>query len=424
MKKANSFPKDLQYRKFSLYGFLKNLQFFDPFLILFFREMGISFFQIGILFSIREIITNITEIPTGIAADTMGRRRVMIFAFLCYIASFILFFYFPSYLVYMGAMVLFALGDSFRSGTHKAMIMEHLKLKSLTEHKVAYYGHTRGWSQIGAAVSSLIAAVLVFFSGSFRYVFLWSIIPYIGGMLLIISYPRELDFSCEPDENCEKADRLKKTAVRQTLSDFLSLFRNKNTRRALLNSSLFDAVFKTVKDYVQPVLKTLALSLPLLSALEGNQRISIVTGIVYSILYLLTSWASSNASNFHSIFQSEENGINYTFAAGSFLIAVTGLLLILEISIAAVAVFILYFILENFRRPATLGYLSGSIKGSILATGLSGESQLKSLFVAVLAPAAGILADKAGIGGALVIIALIQLAGLKLTYIRKDQEGN
>ena len=82
--------------------------------------------------------------------------------------------------------------------------------------------------------------------------------------------------------------------------------------------------------------------------------------------------------------------------------------------------FILYYILENFRRPATLGYLSGSIKGSILATGLSGESQLKSLFVAVLAPAAGILADKAGIGGALVIIALIQLAGLKLAYIRKD----
>ena len=30
--------------RFSLYGFLKNLRFFEPFLILFFRDAGLSFF--------------------------------------------------------------------------------------------------------------------------------------------------------------------------------------------------------------------------------------------------------------------------------------------------------------------------------------------------------------------------------------------
>ncbi len=29
------------FHKFRAYGFLKNLRFFDPFLILFFREMGL-----------------------------------------------------------------------------------------------------------------------------------------------------------------------------------------------------------------------------------------------------------------------------------------------------------------------------------------------------------------------------------------------
>ena len=49
--------KDKQIYKFSAYGFLKNLRFFDPFIILFFREMGISFLEIGILFSVTVVQT-------------------------------------------------------------------------------------------------------------------------------------------------------------------------------------------------------------------------------------------------------------------------------------------------------------------------------------------------------------------------------
>lgn len=424
MNREVPFLKDKQYWKFSFYGFLKNLQFFDPFIVLFFREMGISFFQIGILFSVREIITNVTEIPTGIAADTMGRRRVMILAFESYILSFILFFFFPSYLVYLAAMVLFALGDSFRSGTHKAMIMEYLKINSMTMHKVAYYGHTRGWSQLGSALSALIAAALVFFSGSFRYVFLWSIIPYIGGMLLIISYPKELDFSCEPEDDCSRDGKSSRDNIRQTLSEFFKLFKDRRVRKAALNSSLFDAVFKTVKDYVQPVVKSLALSVPVFAALEGNQRVALFSGVIYFIIYLLTSLASSNASVFHSVFKNEAAGINYTFTFGSAIVASTGLLLFFGLHPAAVILFVIYFVLENLRRPATLGYLSSSIKGSILASGLSGESQLKSLFVAVLAPAAGIIADKIGIGAALIILAILQLAAFKFAFITNHDYNN
>ena len=86
------FNKDLQYYKFCIYGFLKNLRFFEPFLILFFLEKGLSFFQIGTLYAIREITINILEIPTGIVADSLGRRRTMIFSFIAYIISFIIFY--------------------------------------------------------------------------------------------------------------------------------------------------------------------------------------------------------------------------------------------------------------------------------------------------------------------------------------------
>ena len=37
-------------------------------------------------------------------------------------------------------MLLFALGEAFRSGVHKAMIFEYLRLQGWEEQKVRYYG--------------------------------------------------------------------------------------------------------------------------------------------------------------------------------------------------------------------------------------------------------------------------------------------
>src|SRR5665811_577021 len=77
--------KNLQYFKFCSYGFLKNLRFFDAFFILYLVEKGMSFTQIGILYAVREITINIFEIPSGIAADTFGRKNSLVGSFLFYI---------------------------------------------------------------------------------------------------------------------------------------------------------------------------------------------------------------------------------------------------------------------------------------------------------------------------------------------------
>ncbi len=62
------FKHDRMFPRFALYGFLKNLRFFDPFIILIFREVGMSYLQIGFLYAIRDVATNILEIPTGVFA--------------------------------------------------------------------------------------------------------------------------------------------------------------------------------------------------------------------------------------------------------------------------------------------------------------------------------------------------------------------
>ena len=103
-------PRDKMYLKFRLYGFLKNFRFFDPFIILFFIDAGLSFFSIGLLYAIREICINVFELPTGFMADALGRRKAMLMSFGSYLASFVIFFLFGDFWLFALAMVFFASG--------------------------------------------------------------------------------------------------------------------------------------------------------------------------------------------------------------------------------------------------------------------------------------------------------------------------
>lgn len=74
--------------------------------------------------------------------------------------------------MFVAAILFYAYGDAFRTGTHKAMIFEYLKIKGWHDQKVHYYGHTRSWSQMGSAVSAALAAMIVFITRDYQMVFL------------------------------------------------------------------------------------------------------------------------------------------------------------------------------------------------------------------------------------------------------------
>jgi len=113
--------------RFSAYGFLKNLRFFELLILLFFTvARGLSYTQFGILVAVREVSIYLLEIPTGIVADVTGRRRAMMACFVSYLISFAIFTLGDGFWAFVPGMVLFAAGEALRSGTHKSMIMQHL----------------------------------------------------------------------------------------------------------------------------------------------------------------------------------------------------------------------------------------------------------------------------------------------------------
>lgn len=410
-----TYKKDLQYYKFCSYGFLKNLKFFEPFLFIYLLQNDLTFLKIGVLYAIKEITINILEIPSGVIADVFGRRRSMIFAFIAYIISFILFYFSINYFNFIVAIILFAIGDSFRTGNHKAMIFHYLKLNNWQNYKVDYYGHTRSSSQLGSALSAALAATFVFISGEIRFVFLITIIPYIFELFLMLSYPAELDGELKSVQNI----KIKQKFIEVGKNFFVSI-KDKKILQSTINLSLYTGFYKSIREYIQPLIKNLALSAPFFLYLNDEKKIALFIGVIYTITYILTSITSRKSDKILSLFKHYSDLLNLTIIIGLLLGIVVGIFYELGFLIIPVVLFLFYFIIENARKPVGIAYLSNLFNTNILSTALSFESQAQTLFAALIAPLLGFIIDLAGIGYGLIIVSIIILLLFPFFILKKD----
>ena len=408
------FKKDLQYYKFCFYGFLKNLRLFEPFIILFFLENDLTFLQIGVLYSIREITRNVFEIPAGIISDSLGRKKTMIASFGLYIVSFVAYYFAQSYAVFIVAMIIYSFGDAFRTGTHKAMIFDYLKMNNWEDQKVYYYGHTRSWSQFGSAISALVAGFLVFFLGSYRMIFIYSALPYVLDLLLIASYPKELNGHIAGFNKKRISEK-----VKDVTRDFFSALFNLSSLKSIANLSMFTGYYRAVKDYLQPVLQSLAISIPVLLVWEEKQRTAIIIGVIYFFIYLLTSFSSRKSGSFSGRFKFIFIPLNITLLSGFIFGLMSGILFEYQLIIVAVIAYIIIYLIENLRKPIGISYITENIDNRILATVLSAESQAHALVAAIIAPIIGILADRFGVGYALAIISVLMILLAPIYMARK-----
>lgn len=402
--------KNRQYYKFCFYGFLKNLRFFDAFFILFLVEKGLPFTQIGILYAIREIVTNILEIPSGIVADTYGRRNALAGSLFAFILSFLLFYFSESFLLFTGAFVLYGIGDAFRSGTHKGMMMDYLKMIKAEQWKISYYGHTRSWSMSGSALSALLAGIIVFFSGNYELIFLFSILPYLANFFLILSYPSQLNM---PPFREKARVRF---SIRETTRSFIQSIRQPGVFRIINSSALHTAYLRAGKDYIQLVMVNVALLIPFFTQLEQGGRNGLFIGIFYFIIFCLTAAASRFAST--AAAWNRKRIAGFTLLSGLVLGSTAGILFYFNLWALSLLAFTGVFIVENIRKPVLTGFVADNVPNDILTSVISAQSLLRTIITAVLALGLGLLADHLGIGPALALLSgtLILLYSIGLTF--------
>lgn len=389
--------------RFSLYGFLKNQVYFEPFLILAFLEKNLSFFQIGLLIGFREVCINVFEIPSGAVADLYGRRRSMIFSFLAYIASFLVFAYSDSLATLFLAMFAFAIGDSFRTGTHKAMIFDWLRMQGREEERTRVYGFTRSWSKMGSAVSVVAASAFVFTGARYSDIFLLAVIPYAMNIVNFMGYPGELDGTRAAEVKIPDLWKHLKSSMRQAFADG-------PLRGILMESMGYEGTYKAVKDYIQPVIQQAALGLALFAAWKQHQRVALLVGAVYFVLHLLSSFASRGGHRLVRAAGSEEAAAKSLWGATALVYALLTWGLWTGLNAVVIAGFVALAVLQNFWRPVLMSRIDAHGAPEAGATILSAETQAKSLAAMGLAPLIGFCVDAFGLVGVGSVAALVTLS--------------
>jgi MFS family permease len=386
--------------RFSLYGFLKNQRYFEAFLFLAFLDKGLDFFQIGMLVALRSLAVSVMEIPSGAIADVFGRRRSLVLSLLAYIGGFVVLGAVRELGPLAAGMCLLAVGDSFRSGTHKAMIFAWLSRQGRSDDRVEVYGYTRSWSKFGSAVSVIGGVVIVLVSDGYAWVFYATAVPYVLGVINILGYPAALD----PPQTSNRSVR---GVVRHLAQSVGTAFRRASLRRLTMESMGFDGVFAAVKDYLQPVLEAAAISMAatiaVTSKVSDTQRTALLVGPVYVVLYLLAGLASRRSHRVSVSAGGEDRGARLLWGANVAVFA--GLLACgwFDVPVGLICGFMILHVLHNLWRPILISRFDAYGDESQGASLLSIESQAQRVATMILAPLLGLAVDWAradGHGGA------------------------
>ncbi|WP_428769781.1 MFS transporter [Treponema sp. HNW] len=387
-------------RRFSLYGFLKNFDFSEPFIILFYLSLGLSYVQIGVLTAFLHIVINITEIPSGAFADLYGKKTAMLVSLSSYIAAFAFFSLARSFALLIPAVFFYAVGDSFRTGTHKAIIFDWLKMQDRLDEKTRVYGYTRSWSNYGSAFSVIIAAFIVAFTDNYRFVFVFSLIPAVVGLWNMFRYPDEL--------NCCSQNRPGLGEVfRHSVQTVKSAFTDKDIRHLIIQNTGFEGCFNVSKDFLQPLLKAQAALAAAAFSVSDKNALALIVASVYFVLYILSALSSRKSHSVASLFKSEKSALIFLLFISAALLNLSCFAVYFKLFYLAIGVFMLLFIVKNIWVPINIAQYDNYSTSSDQATILSIASQAKAVGISVLAPLAGLCADRFGIYAALLFLSIV-----------------
>lgn len=115
-----------QLRKLNAFGFSACLRITDAVWVVFLISRGFSLWQVGVAEGLFHIVALLFEIPSGMAADLIGRRRSLAVAGLCGMVSALLMAFTHSFFGVCLSMVFSSLACSFISGSDEALLYDSL----------------------------------------------------------------------------------------------------------------------------------------------------------------------------------------------------------------------------------------------------------------------------------------------------------
>ena len=152
-----------QLRCVYLHAFFSTLRFTDAVWVALLAARGFSLAEIGLAEGVFHLTSLLCEVPSGMAADLLGRRRTLIFGGVLGVFSALAMASAPGLGLICTAMALKALGYNMLSGTDEALIYDSLKMAGREKDYIKVDANASICMKIATAfgsLASLLAGVL------------------------------------------------------------------------------------------------------------------------------------------------------------------------------------------------------------------------------------------------------------------------
>ncbi len=164
-------------------NFLTDFRPYAPIMVLYFADVTGSYALTALLFTIGAWSSTALEVPTGMLSDRIGRKGVVMAAFVVTILGLACDALADSFRLLSVGSLFMGLSFALNSGNTDALLYESVPAERREAEYTGIYGQVSAMFQLGLGLSALVCAALLPFV-SYRAIFALAIIPQIVGLVL------------------------------------------------------------------------------------------------------------------------------------------------------------------------------------------------------------------------------------------------
>lgn len=181
-------------RHYLLFRFLQDFALIYPVYAIMFRNAGLNYKDIGLLFAIWAGAVMVLEIPSGFLADLWSRRGTVSIALLLKAAGFLLWWMHPTFAGFAAGFVLWGFQEALSSGTTEALLFDPLKAGGQEHEFVRASGLGMLLARIAVGLAMVLGAWV--FSRSEAWALGLSVVAMVGAAAVVLRIP---DIRLSPD---------------------------------------------------------------------------------------------------------------------------------------------------------------------------------------------------------------------------------
>jgi MFS family permease len=376
----------------ALISFFSSLYFYLPVLTLYYQQRGLNFVQINSLWGIIVGAQFLAEVPTGVVADMIGRKRAFSLALLLQFIGEFLYLFADSYGFFVAVSVIAGVGFAFASGCMEALVYDSLEGEDRSEAMQRAMGTINAAARAGGIVAFAIGGVLAADLQTSQFLFTIGLTAGAVAIAFAVSL-----LIRDKHTSAGHSDAHPLTLVREGA---LLLRQNVLLRRIVLLALLTDPFGDYLLNLYQPYF-----------------LLSSVSGVWFGIALAGASLLGVAASQYAYLLE-RRLGVQRA------VLLATGLpgLLYLAMALVVHPVFsVLLFCLQggamNIKRPLFAAYTNAHIDSRNRATVLSLINMASGLYVALMGLVIGVAADERSVPAAFGLMGVIVVVGALLLQI-------